>query len=293
MSIYILLLCFTRKLLAISATLLWVATIHAADSPPPLLIHCEKPNKFSNRLRQEPSDIEKHRYKVIQSHPHNSHAFTQGLVYDNGVVYESTGRYGQSALLKMDLASGKTLAQHPLEKTLFGEGLTLFDNQLIQLSWKSGRVFHYETQQLKLLSESKIKGDGWGITHDGKHLISSDGSNQLVYRDPETLTAVKTLSVHYGKRPLKNLNELEWVNGCILANVWQTSSIAVIDPSTGSVTGMLDLSPLLQHAKKKSLSVNQSLSVDVANGIALIPHSGNLLVTGKYWPFIYQLKIIN
>ena len=268
---------------------------HTLSTP----IYCDAVASNNNGQEKSITAVDKHRYKVVKLHPHRQQAFTQGLVYDKGILYESTGQYGQSRLEKIDLTSGEVLARHFLDKTIFAEGLTLFNKQLIQLSWKSGQVFRYGEKQLKPLAGAKIQGEGWGITHNGKNLITSDGSNQIHFRDPETLATVKTLAVRYGQRPLKSLNELEWINGCVLANVWQTPTIAVINPSTGYVTGTIDLAPLQQHAQRKQTQHQQGKiesdkpKVDVANGIAFIPQNGHLLVTGKYWPFVYELKIID
>jgi len=234
-------------------------------------------------------------YRVVKQHPHRSDAFTQGLLYREGKLYESTGRYGHSTLSRIDLEHGEVQQQHALSPQYFGEGLTLWRDQLIWLTWKSGKVFRYRAEDISPLTVQELPAshtdhsspvEGWGITHNGEQLITSDGSAQLTFRHPETLAASRTVIVRYRDRPLKKLNELAWVDGCLLANIWQSPYIAVIDPDSGLTTALLDLSPLLKREQRLSPSAG------VANGIAHLPEQRQLLVTGKNWQHIYQLKML-
>lgn len=224
-------------------------------------------------------------YEVVNRYPHSTVAFTQGLDYHNGILVESTGLYGQSTLSASRLGDPQPLNTITLDDSLFGEGATLYNNEIIQLTWKSGRAFRYRADDLSLLNEYRISGEGWGITHNKHQLITSDGSATLTFRNPETLEAEKQLGVTFAGRLLKNINELEWVNGCVLANVWQTDTIAVIDPDSGTTVYTIDLSAL---AKPEKLQNPQH----VANGIAWREDNGNLLVTGKNWQYIYELELL-
>tara|TARA_A100000164_G_scaffold381486_1_gene433351 strand:- start:1235 stop:2125 length:891 start_codon:yes stop_codon:yes gene_type:complete len=222
-------------------------------------------------------------YRVTHSYPHRTSAFSQGLVYQDGNIYESTGGYGQSSIAEIQLKDGRLIQQQSIDETLFGEGLTIWQDQLIQLTWHSRKVLRYHKKDFSPLPHQSIKTEGWGLTHDGHHLINSDGSATLYYRDPESLMLVKSLRVTYLNRPLKRLNELEWVDQCLLANIWQSPRIAVIKPSNGQVLGFIDLSPILKREQRQP-------SAGVANGIAVMPGEQSLLITGKNWQRIYQLQ---
>lgn len=223
--------------------------------------------------------------KVHNTYPHRSNAFTQGLFYHQEQLFESTGHYGQSSISQININSGEIIQQRALNKNVFGEGITIWDNELIQLTWKSGQVYRYSLPDFSLLQTQTISGEGWGLTHNNQSLISSNGSAQLSFRDPISLAVESTLNVTYLGRPLKNLNELEWVNGCILANIWQNHSIAIIDPSSGQTTGLIDLSRIVAHEQKTGTS-------EVANGIAWLAESQRLLITGKYWQRIYEIELV-
>ena len=223
--------------------------------------------------------------KVHNTYPHRSNAFTQGLFYHQEQLFESTGHYGQSSISQININSGEIIQHRALNKNVFGEGITIWDNELIQLTWKSGQVYRYSLPDFSLLQTQTISGEGWGLTHNNQSLISSNGSAQLSFRDPISLAVESTLNVTYLGRPLKNLNELEWVNGCILANIWQNHSIAIIDPSSGQTTGLIDLSRIVAHEQKTGTS-------EVANGIAWLAESQRLLITGKYWQRIYEIELV-
>ena len=223
--------------------------------------------------------------KVHNTYPHRSNAFTQGLIYHQEQLFESTGHYGQSTISQLDLNTGETIKQLALNKNVFGEGATIWNQQLIQLTWKSGNVYRYSLPELLLEKTQSIQGEGWGITHNKQSLITSNGSAQLSFRDPISLAVESTLDITYLGRPLNNLNELEWVNGCILANIWQSQYIAIIDPTNGQTKGLIDLSRIIAHEQKTGTS-------EVANGIAWHAENQRLLITGKYWQRIYEIELI-
>lgn len=221
-------------------------------------------------------------YNIIQAYPHDSNAFTQGLVYDNGFLYEGTGLYGQSSLRKVELLTGKALQIHELPARYFGEGITVYKDRIIQLTWQSNIGFVYDKNTFKLLRTFSYPFEGWGITDDGKQLIISDGTSILRFFDPETFTETGNIEVRDDKGPVARLNELEYVKGEIYANVWQTDYIVSISPDTGKVTGRIDLAGILA-------SVPLSRPVDVLNGIAYDAKDERLFVTGKLWPTIFQI----
>ncbi len=259
-----------------------------AAKPSPSPIHCNAVktdsalSSSSSLPRAAPANWQ---VKVHNTYPHRSNAFTQGLFYHQEQLFESTGHYGQSSISQININSGEIIQQRALNKNVFGEGITIWDNELIQLTWKSGQVYRYSLPDFSLLQTQTISGEGWGLTHNNQSLISSNGSAQLSFRDPISLAVESTLNVTYLGRPLKNLNELEWVNGCILANIWQNHSIAIIDPSSGQTTGLIDLSRIVAHEQKTGTS-------EVANGIAWLAESQRLLITGKYWQRIYEIELV-
>lgn len=223
-------------------------------------------------------------YSVVATYPHDPAAFTQGLVYAGGALYESTGLYGRSSLRRVDLKSGTPQSIRPLARELFAEGLTAFGDRLFQLTWRSGRAFVYARRDLRLLGEFRYATDGWGLTQDGSHLIMSDGSDTLYFLDPDRFTEVRRIRVRDHRGPVRFLNELEFVGGDIFANVWRSPHILRIDPDSGWVTGSIDLSALVAQMSREP-------SADVLNGIAYIPGSGRLLVTGKQWPKLYAIEL--
>lgn len=223
-------------------------------------------------------------YRIVATYPHDRRAYTQGLVYAGGALYESTGLYGRSTLRRVDLKSGRPETIRPLAARYFAEGLTAFGDRLIQLTWRSGTGFVYDRDDLRLASEFRYTTQGWGLTHDGEHLIMSDGSATLYFLDAQRFTEVRRMRVRDARGPVKFLNELEYVGGSIFANVWQSSHILRIDAQSGQVTGFIDLSELTQRIRRDP-------SADVLNGIAYIPGSGRLLITGKQWPYLYAIEL--
>ena len=223
-------------------------------------------------------------YSVVATYPHDPNAFTQGLVYAGGTLYESTGLYGRSSVRRVDLKSGKPELIRPLGRQYFGEGLTAFGHRLIQLTWRAGTAFVYTLGDLRLVGEFRYATRGWGLTHDGEHLIMSDGSANLIFLDPDRFTEIRRIQVRENGVPVKFLNELEFVGGDIFANVWQSPRILRIAPDSGQVTGFIDLSALVDRMARQA-------SIDVLNGIAIIPGSGRLLITGKLWPSMYAIEL--
>ncbi|MBC8128548.1 MAG: glutaminyl-peptide cyclotransferase [Gloeobacteraceae cyanobacterium ES-bin-144] len=223
-------------------------------------------------------------YQIVSTRPHDATAYTQGLQLKDGRLFESTGQYGESTLREIEPATGKVLRKRPLAKTAFGEGLTILGNEMFVLTWKETTAYVFEPDTFKFIRTHEYKGEGWGLTHDGKQLIMSDGTSTLKFINPKDFSILKTLEVKDGNTPLTNLNELEWIDGQIFANIYQTDKIARISPEDGQVTGWLDLAGL----KKQLTKPNRA---DVLNGIALDPATGHLLVTGKYWPQMFEIKV--
>lgn len=226
-----------------------------------------------------------YRYKIVKSYPHDTRSFTQGLSYRDGFLYEGTGLYGKSVLTKRELKSGRIVKKSRLPRKYFGEGITIFDDKIIQLTWKSRKGFSYDRETFRLLGEFRYKTEGWGLTHDGARLILSDGTDTLHFLDPNTYAETGQIKVRYNGRPLRQLNELEFIDGRIYANVLPTDFIAIIAPQTGRVTGLIDLRGLYKPPPRSS-------SETILNGIAYIPESKHLLVTGKRWPKIYEIELV-
>lgn len=223
-------------------------------------------------------------YRVIASHPHDPEAFTQGLLFADGQLYESTGGYGQSSLRIVDLASGRVLRERQLPDNRFGEGLALNGGRLHQLTWKAGDGFIHDATTLAPIGEFRYGGEGWGLAANADSLVMSDGTAELRILDPATLTEVRRLQVRDGTEPVAGLNELEFVEGDLYANVWPSDRIAIINPANGQVRGWLDLTGLLPL-------VFRTPRTDVLNGIAYDDAGKRLFVTGKHWPRLFQIEV--
>ena len=225
-------------------------------------------------------------YKVIHVYPHDSNAFTQGLIFIDGHLYESTGLNGRSSLRMVDLPSGQVLQNYNLRPDDFGEGLTEWNSTLIQLTWVSHKAFVYDRFSFRLLKTFHYDGEGWGLTHDDKHLILSDGTDELRFLDPESFRVIRKLKVvgENGSK-VRNLNELEYIRGEIYANVWETDEIVRISPKSGKILGRINLSGIID---KHQLHGNGA----VLNGIAYDPATDRLFVTGKLWPKLFEIKIL-
>ena len=226
-------------------------------------------------------------YRVVREYPHDPGAFTQGLVYDpvEDVLYEGTGIWGESSLRKVELATGRVLKIRRLPPQYFGEGIAVWDDHIVQLTWQSRTGFVYTKGTFELLRQFHYETEGWGLTYDGQRLIMSDGSETLYFWDPETLQEIGRVEVHDRGAPVKLLNELEFINGLVWANVWQTDRIAVIDPNTGRVGAWLDLSDILKPEDRTGHE-------DVLNGIAYDSERDRLFVTGKLWPKLFEIELI-
>jgi glutaminyl-peptide cyclotransferase len=224
-------------------------------------------------------------YRVVNSYPHDSRAYTQGLVFRDGFLYESTGLHGRSTLRKVRIETGEVLQEHRLDAKYFGEGLVDWGGRLIQLTWQSNVGFVYDLQTFKPVRTFSYPGEGWGITHDGRRLIMSDGqpAGQLRFLDPDTLRETGRITVRDNGVAVRDLNELEFVRGEVFANVYQTDRIARIDPTAGRVVGWIDLTGLLSPAEHRG--------ADVLNGIAYDAAGNRLFVTGKEWPRLFEIAL--
>lgn len=225
-------------------------------------------------------------YKVVHSYPHDAQAFTEGLFYQDGHLYESTGEEGSSSIRKVELATGKVLQKADLAPPYFGEGIVAWKDKLIQLTWRNQIGTVYDLASFATKATFVYDGEGWALTRDDHHLYMSDGTPTIRVLDPETLKQTGSIAVTADGQPLQNINELEWVKGEIYANVWLTSRIARIDPNTGRVTGWIDLDGLLDTRKL------DNPTDDVANGIAYDAQHDRLFVTGKRWPKLFEIKLV-
>jgi glutamine cyclotransferase len=226
------------------------------------------------------------RYQIVHSYPHDPDAYTQGLIYVEGHLYESTGRNGRSSIRMIDLLTGRILQRYDLPKDYFGEGLTAWGNNLVQLTWTTGKGFVYDRFSFTLRRTFQYEGEGWGLTHDEKQLILSDGTSVLRFLDPHSFRETKRISVTDDSgRPIRNLNELEFIHGEIYANIWQTDQIVRISPVTGKSLGWINLSGLMEKSQLADPDA-------VLNGIAYDSKRDRLFVTGKLWPRLFEIKIV-
>ncbi len=239
---------------------------------------------FGCSKKSDETTIKELSYTVVNSFPHDTTAFTEGFLIHQGQLYESTGDK-ESWIGVIDIKTGRATRKVEIDKKYFGEGMTILGNKVYQLTWKHHTGFVYDFSTFREVRQFSYPTEGWGMTTDGKDLIMSDGTDKLYFLDSASLTTVKTLSVTQNGQKVNALNELEFINGSIFANVWQTSTILRIDASTGVVTGVLELSELTRLARQIKPQV------DVLNGIAWHPQTKLLLVTGKFWPIIYVLKM--
>lgn len=231
------------------------------------------------------NDVPIYTYKVINVYPHDPNAFTQGLVFEKGVLYEGTGLNGRSSLRKVELETGTILKIRELPYCYFGEGITVFGNKIIQLTWKSHTGFVYDKDSFEVLQKFTHETEGWGITYDGKRLIMSDGTSNLYFLDPHSFNEVDRCIVCGQEGPVIRLNELEYIKGEIYANVWQEERIAKISPQTGQITGWIDLEGLLPPK-------DRGVPGSVLNGIAYDVVNDRLFVTGKLWPKIFEIELV-
>ena len=258
-----------------------VATAVAPSSP---LLTATAPASPLAQAQTEREPI--YTYEVVAEYPYDPAAWTQGLVFTNGVLYVGTGLNGQSSLRKTDLESGDILEIVTLPEEFFGEGVTVFDDKVYQLTWKEQKGFVYNEEDFSPLATFTYPTEGWGLTHDGDRLIMSDGTSTLYFRDPDTFEETGRIAVTSSLGQLWALNELEYVDGEIFANIWTTDWIARIDPETGAVLGWINLAGLLPAEYRLEHGA------DVLNGIAYDAESGRLFVTGKFWPTLFEIELI-
>lgn len=259
------------------------ALVSPLNLPSPLPTVASLPAITTTAQLSGPTPI--YTYTVINDYPHDPEAFTEGLAFDKDVLYEGTGLQGRSYLRKVDLPTGKVLQQVALDTTFFGEGITVFGEQVYQLTWQSQQGFIYDKNSFVKQREFSYPTQGWGLTQDGKQLIMSDGTARIYFRDPITLEELAHLDVYDEQGPVVNLNELEYVRGEIYANVWQTDRIARIDPTRGQVVGWIDLTGLMPPQGRAN-------SDAVLNGIAYQPTEDRLFVTGKLWPKLFEIQLL-
>ncbi|WP_171036183.1 glutaminyl-peptide cyclotransferase [Maricaulis alexandrii] len=222
--------------------------------------------------------------QIVAEHPHDANAFTQGLFIEDGRLFESTGRVGSSGLRRIDLDSGEVEQSVAIDPPYFGEGSTQIGDRIYMLTWRRETGFIFDAGTLEPTGRFNYDGEGWGLTQDGSSLILSDGTAELRWLDPATFEETRRVTVRLGGRPVRRLNELEWVDGEIWANIWQSDLIVRIDPETGTVTGLIDLGEVIPDAVAGSLDA-------VPNGIAWNAETGQIYVTGKLWPALYEIRL--
>lgn len=222
--------------------------------------------------------------EVLQSWPHDPDAYTQGLLFQEGKLFESTGLVGKSSIREVELTSGRVLRKKDLPQPYFGEGIAIVGNDLFEITWTSGEAFVYDAKTFEKKGQFKYEGEGWGLTTDGTSIVMSDGTAAIRFRDPKTFAVTRSITVTDHGTAVPQLNELEWVKGEIWANVYQTDQIARIDPATGNVTGWIDLAGLLPL-------IDRTGKEDVLNGIAYEPKTDRYFVTGKLWPKMYEIRL--
>ena len=233
---------------------------------------------------QTPQGLPLYGYEIVRTYPHDPRAFTQGLQYLDGVLYEGTGQVGQSTIRRVELETGKVLQKRDVPPPHFGEGITVWKDEIIELTWQTNVAFVYDKKTFEPRRTFKYQGEGWGLTQDATHLYMSDGSDELRVLDPATFAERRRIKVTALGAPLKNLNELEWVKGEIFANVWMTDHIVRIAPASGTVVGYVDLRGLLPAAERAG--------TDVLNGIAYDAAHDRLFITGKWWPKLFEITLV-
>jgi glutaminyl-peptide cyclotransferase len=264
--------------------LLALVSVSCGNSPP--VTNNTNLNSNTPKATQQPVTYD---YEIVKSYPHDPSAFTQGLEFHDGVIYEGTGGKDDdeytSSLRKVDYTTGKISQKHDLPPEYFGEGITIFGDKIYQLTWREMTAFEYDLN-FKLLREVRYSGEGWGLTNDGTHLIMSDGTHVIRFVNPQDFKTVRTIVVNDERgRPLMQINELEFVNGEIWANVWETGWIVRIDPATGKLLGRIDLKKLVDEEQRKNRKA------DVLNGIAYDESADRIFVTGKLWSQLYEIKV--
>jgi glutamine cyclotransferase len=259
----------------LKASILTLLLLHAA---------CGRNAGGTSSSGETPLEAPVYTFQVMGVWPHDTAAFTQGLEIHQGVLYESTGGYGSSSLRQVELQTGRVLRKVDVEPQYFAEGLTIFRGRIYQLTWQSHKGFVYDLESFERLGEFACEGEGWGLTHDDRSLIMSDGTNRIRFLSPVNYTVERTIKVYDHDRPLMQLNELEYIKGEIYANIWKTDWIVRLDPETGKILGWIDLKGLLPASER-------SAGTDVLNGIAYDASNERLFVTGKLWPRLFQIGL--
>jgi glutamine cyclotransferase len=236
------------------------------------------------RTTPPPTMAQRYGFEIVKRIPHEVTAFTQGLTVHNGAFIESTGQYGMSSLRRVNMSTGAVLQSIGLGQQFFGEGSTVLNGKIYVITWLNQQGFIYDAETLKETGTFRYAGEGWGLATDRQVLYMSNGTNMIVVRDPGDLHIVGSISVTMDGSPLRDLNELEWIDGELWANVWRTDLLVRIDPKTGVVTGVVDLTGILPQSER-------SATTDVLNGIAYDAKTKTIYVTGKNWPWIYQIRI--
>jgi len=239
----------------------------------------------SNSALAQPASVPIYGYQVVRAYPHDVNAFTQGLFYKDGLFYESTGLLGRSSIRRVRPETGEVLLKVDFPRDLFGEGITYWERRLVAVTWYSQVGFVFDLDSFSVLRRFQYAGQGWGLTRNDRYIIMSDGTADLRFMDPQTLREVRRLRVTADGKPVYQLNELEWVDGEIFSNVWQTDLIARIDPESGNVVGWIDLAGILR-------SSDRNQSTNVLNGIAYDAPTKRLFVTGKLWPKVFEIRLM-
>ncbi|CAN5785687.1 glutaminyl-peptide cyclotransferase [soil metagenome] len=279
-----------------SLLFLLTAGLSLACGTPPAAVDNNNVSNIANtapKPAREPLPV--YTYEVVNSFPHDPRAFTQGLMYYGGMLYESTGQYGESTIRKVELTTGRVVQQSKLSEDFFGEGITLFGDKIYQITWREGTTFVYNLADMKLVKELRYNGEGWGLTNDDKNLIMSDGTHVIRFIDAETFRTARTIVVNREDgRPLMNINELEFVKGEIWANIWHSeepqvlgrpNTIARIDPATGKLLGYIDLAGISPEDERRNKE-------NTLNGIAYDAEGDRIFVTGKRWRKLFEIKVV-
>jgi glutamine cyclotransferase len=266
----------SKRLFSIAMSLLFAACNSGGGS--------SRAEKRQSDRATAASGVQNYTYEIVKTYPHDSKAFTQGLVFHQGVFYESTGLNGSSSLRRVEIETGKVLKKIDVPNQYFAEGLALLNERLYQLTWQTQRGFVYDLDSFNKLREFGYAGEGWGLTHDARSLIMSDGSSRIRFIDPETFAVQRMITVQDGRRDITQLNELEYINGEIYANIWMQDRIARIDPQSGKVNAWIDLSGLQPPQVRSDPGA-------VLNGIAYDESSDRLFVTGKNWPKLFEIRL--
>jgi glutaminyl-peptide cyclotransferase len=267
--------------------ILTLAALPSLTSPPHTMaaLTGQSPAVAASRPQISKDGIPIYTFAVARTYPHDPEAFTQGLLFHDGYLYESTGLWGKSTVRQVELETGKVLRSHDLPASFFGEGLALWQDRLIQLTWKNQVALIYRKKDFSPLGHFTYPTEGWGLTGDGVHLIMSDGSSTLRFLDPDTFHIVRSIEVRSGTQSVRKINELEFIRGEIYANIWKTDYIARISPDTGQVVGWIDLRGLLPEEDRTARTAE-------LNGIAWDAGNDRLFVTGKRWPKLFEIRLV-